>query len=138
MARRNTKKRAEGGRGGGRGVDEVDGEDERCVVEGDSIRGVKANRTKQRGHRCAACSLYRQAAAQTALSAEHAYHSAVSPAGLSLTGLLHPPGSTAREKKKTSPCCEVLHIDNYTLQHGKNVKRPFSLITAMFAPCKYN
>lgn len=50
-------------------ADEADVEDERCVVEGDSIRGVKANRTKQRGHRCAACSPdYRQAAAQTALS----------------------------------------------------------------------
>lgn len=50
-----------GRRGDERGIDEVDGEDERCVVEGDSIRGVKANRTKQRGHRCAAGSLdYRQ------------------------------------------------------------------------------
>lgn len=29
---------------GGAGGDELDGEDERCVVEGDSIRGVKANR----------------------------------------------------------------------------------------------
>lgn len=29
--------------GGARG-DELDGEGERCVVEGDSIRGVKANR----------------------------------------------------------------------------------------------
>lgn len=73
LARRNTKKKrvwVEGRRGGGRGVDEVDGEDERCVVEGDSIRGVKANRTERRGRRCAACSTAcRQAAAQTALSA---------------------------------------------------------------------
>lgn len=38
---------------GARGGDELDGEDERCVVEGDSIRGVKANRGCRR---CAACS----------------------------------------------------------------------------------
>lgn len=38
--------------------DEVDSVDDRCVVEGDSIQGVKANRTKQRGHRCAVCSPY--------------------------------------------------------------------------------
>ncbi len=121
--------RAGGGTGGGWGADVVDGGDERCVVEGDSIRGVKANRTKQRGHRCAACSpVYRQAAAQTALSAQHAYHTAVCPAGLSLTGLLHPPGSTARArggKKTTKRCCEVLHVDNDTLQHREKMWRCF-------------
>lgn len=67
-------------KGVGVGDDEDDGEDERCVVEGDSIRGVKANRTKHRGHRCAVCSPdCRQAAAQTALSAQRAYHTAGGP-----------------------------------------------------------
>lgn len=128
--------RKEGGRGGGRGMDGVDGGDERCVVEGDSIRGVKANRIEQGGHRCAACALHRQAATQTALSTERAYQRAVSPAGLSLTGLLHPPGSTARVKRKTNLCCEVLHIDDDTLQH-RELKEPFSLIAEMFAPKYY-
>lgn len=63
--------------------------------------GVKANRTERRGHRCAAYSPdYRQAAAQTALSALHAYHTAASSAGPPLTGLLHPPGSAAQVSKK--------------------------------------
>lgn len=100
----------------------VDGGDERCVVEGDSIRGVKANRAKRRGHRCAACSPEsRQAAAQTALSAQHTYHTAACPAGLSETGLLHPPGSATgakgkKKKKKTTTklCCDVLHIEKDT------------------------
>ena len=79
----------------GVGDDEDDGEDEGCVVEGDSIRGVKANRTKHRGHRCAVCSPdCRQAAAQTALSAQRAYHTAGGPVGL--PGPLHPPGRAAQ------------------------------------------
>lgn len=41
LTRRSTQKSV--GLGEGQ-VEEVDGEDERCVVEGDSIRGVKANR----------------------------------------------------------------------------------------------
>lgn len=39
----------EGGKGCGSGVDDLVGTNERCVVEGDSIGGVKASRTERRG-----------------------------------------------------------------------------------------
>lgn len=114
--------------------DEVDGEDERCVVEGDSIRGVKANRAEQRGHRCAACSPdYRQAAAQTALSAWRCIPFSCVPCrtlslslspSFSLTGPLHPPGSAKarwEKNKMANLCFEVPHIDNDTLQHREKM-----------------
>lgn len=74
----------------------ADGKDERCVVDRDSIRGVKANRTEQRGHRCAAgWPACRQAAAQTALSARPSCIPHHLPCR---TGLLHPPGPAAPRK----------------------------------------
>lgn len=73
----------------GEGGEEADCVVERSVVEGDSVWGVKANRTKQGDRRCAVCSFaYEQASAQTALRSRHAYHTAC-PAGLWLASSSH-------------------------------------------------
>ncbi len=92
--------------------------------------------SKQRGHRCADGSPdYRQAAAQTALSAQYAYHTAVCPAGLSLSDW--PPPSTwigcTNEKKKTTKTQQtfVVRFNTQTKWHitteRKNVRGLFPL-----------
>lgn len=130
------------GEGGRQVGDEFDSVDDRCVVEGDSIQGVKANRTKQRGHRCAHLS---EVGCSTNSSKHPAY---ITYSCVPCRTFSHWPSPSTwigcTYKRKNINLSIVLKFKTYNIQTycitmlRKKCKGLFSIVTFRIACCKYN